>query len=93
MTEGVLSQWVKDDGDQVRKGGTLAVIETDKAAMEMEAYGNDVLTTSMTLTLPIDHRPCWWTGYGRAGCAKTPPGSMSGPRRGDAADRHQGPRP
>ena len=44
MEEGVLSQWVKHEGDQVRKGDVLAVIETDKAAMEMEAYDEGVLT-------------------------------------------------
>jgi pyruvate dehydrogenase E2 component (dihydrolipoamide acetyltransferase) len=46
MEEGVLSQWVKHEGDQVRKGDVLAVIETDKAAMEMEAYDEGVLTKS-----------------------------------------------
>jgi pyruvate dehydrogenase E2 component (dihydrolipoamide acetyltransferase) len=45
MAEGMLSQWVKHEGDQVRKGDILAVIETDKAAMEMEAYDEGVLTT------------------------------------------------
>ena len=44
MEEGVLSQWVMHEGDQVRKGDVLAVIETDKAAMEMEAYDEGVLT-------------------------------------------------
>jgi pyruvate dehydrogenase E2 component (dihydrolipoamide acetyltransferase) len=44
MEEGTLSQWVKHEGDQVRKGDTLAVIETDKAAMDMEAYDEGVLT-------------------------------------------------
>ena len=44
MEEGTLSQWVKHEGDQVRKGDILAVIETDKAAMEMEAYDEGVLT-------------------------------------------------
>lgn len=43
MEEGVLSQWVKREGDQVRKGDVLAVIETDKAAMDMEAYDEGVL--------------------------------------------------
>src|SRR5690242_21698623 len=43
MEEGVLGQWVKHEGDQVRKGDVLAVIETDKAAMEMEAYDDGVL--------------------------------------------------
>jgi pyruvate dehydrogenase E2 component (dihydrolipoamide acetyltransferase) len=44
MEEGVLSQWVKQQGDEVRKGDVLAVIETDKAAMDMEAYDEGVLT-------------------------------------------------
>ena len=44
MAEGILSQWVKHEGDQVRKGDVLAVIETDKAAMDMEAYDEGVLT-------------------------------------------------
>ena len=44
MEEGTLSQWLKHEGDQVRKGDLLAVIETDKAAMEMEAYDEGVLT-------------------------------------------------
>jgi pyruvate dehydrogenase E2 component (dihydrolipoamide acetyltransferase) len=44
MEEGVLSQWVKHEGDQVRKGDVLAVIETDKAAMDMEVYDEGVLT-------------------------------------------------
>lgn len=44
VTEGVLSQWVKHEGGQVRKGDVLAVIETDKAAMDMEAYDEGVLT-------------------------------------------------
>jgi len=43
MEEGVLSQWVKHEGDQVCKGDVLAVIETNKAAMEMEAYDEGVL--------------------------------------------------
>jgi pyruvate dehydrogenase E2 component (dihydrolipoamide acetyltransferase) len=37
MAEGILSQWVKHEGDQVRKGDVLAVIETDKAAMATPA--------------------------------------------------------
>ncbi len=44
MEEGTLSQWLKHEGDQVRKGDVLAVIETDKAAMDMEAYDEGVLT-------------------------------------------------
>ena len=44
MTEGVVGQWLKHEGDVVRRGDTLAEIETDKATMELEAYDSGVLT-------------------------------------------------
>jgi pyruvate dehydrogenase E2 component (dihydrolipoamide acetyltransferase) len=43
MTEGVLSRWVKKEGDTVNKGDVLAEIETDKAVMELEVYDAGVL--------------------------------------------------
>jgi pyruvate dehydrogenase E2 component (dihydrolipoamide acetyltransferase) len=43
MEEGVLSLWLKHEGDAVRKGDALAEIETDKATMELEAYEDGVL--------------------------------------------------
>ena len=38
MTEGVISSWQKNVGDDVKKGDILAEIETDKATMELESY-------------------------------------------------------
>jgi pyruvate dehydrogenase E2 component (dihydrolipoamide acetyltransferase) len=38
MTEGVIAEWHKKVGDQVKKGDILADIETDKATMELESY-------------------------------------------------------
>jgi len=38
MTEGVVVQWHKNIGDQVKAGDLLAEIETDKATMELESY-------------------------------------------------------
>lgn len=43
MTEGVLSRWVKKEGDTVKRGDVLAEIETDKAVMELEVYDAGVL--------------------------------------------------
>ena len=43
MEEGVLSLWLKHEGDTISKGDALAEIETDKATMELEAYENGVL--------------------------------------------------
>jgi pyruvate dehydrogenase E2 component (dihydrolipoamide acetyltransferase) len=38
MTEGVIHNWLKKVGDDVKSGDLLAEIETDKATMEIEAY-------------------------------------------------------
>ena len=43
MEEGVLSLWLKSEGDEVRAGDILAEIETDKATMELEAYDGGIL--------------------------------------------------
>ena len=37
MTEGKLSKWLKNPGDDVKSGDVIAEIETDKATMEVEA--------------------------------------------------------
>ncbi len=37
MTEGKLSKWLKNVGDDVKSGDVIAEIETDKATMEVEA--------------------------------------------------------
>ncbi len=37
MTEGKLTRWLKNVGDDVRAGDVIAEIETDKATMEVEA--------------------------------------------------------
>lgn len=43
MTEGVIANWAKNIGDDVKKGDLLAEIETDKATMELESYKNGKL--------------------------------------------------
>ncbi len=43
MTEGVVSEWHKEIGDSVSAGDLLAEIETDKANMEFESYGDGIL--------------------------------------------------
>jgi pyruvate dehydrogenase E2 component (dihydrolipoamide acetyltransferase) len=56
MTEGVLSEWRKGEGDQVHRGDVLAEIETDKATMELEAYDDGVLERHLVspgTTVPI----------------------------------------
>ncbi len=43
MEEGVLAQWLKDEGDSVEEGDVLAEVETDKATMEMESFFSGIV--------------------------------------------------
>ena len=43
MEEGELAKWLKNVGDPVQKGESLAEIETDKATMDLEAFEDGIL--------------------------------------------------
>ncbi len=43
MEEGVIAQWLKKVGDEVKAGDVIAEVETDKATMELESYDEGVL--------------------------------------------------
>src|SRR2546421_9771451 len=43
MDSGKIIKWIKKEGDRVQSGDILAEIETDKADVEMEAFGAGVL--------------------------------------------------
>ncbi|HEV8144619.1 MAG TPA: dihydrolipoamide acetyltransferase family protein, partial [Methylomirabilota bacterium] len=43
METGKLIKWIKKEGDRVSGGDILAEVETDKADVEMEAFGSGVL--------------------------------------------------
>src|SRR6059058_1437036 len=43
MEEGKLVKWLKNEGDAVKSGETLAEVKTDKAIMELVARGDGVL--------------------------------------------------
>src|SRR5262245_26339105 len=43
MTEGTIARWLKQPGDQVKKGEALAEIETDKALMQYESFEEGTL--------------------------------------------------
>ena len=55
VTEATLAQWYKKNGDQVRKGELLFVLETDKVTLEIEAEADGVLQISKSEgeTIPI----------------------------------------
>jgi len=43
MKEGKVVRWVKQEGDLVSSGETIAEIETDKAVIELESYASGIL--------------------------------------------------
>jgi pyruvate/2-oxoglutarate dehydrogenase complex dihydrolipoamide acyltransferase (E2) component len=43
MKSGKLSRWLKQEGERVAGGDIIAEIETDKADIELEAFGSGVL--------------------------------------------------
>ena len=56
MEEGTLLEWLKNEGDAVKSGETIANIQTDKATLEMEAPGTGTLAGIMVeagSTVPV----------------------------------------
>ena len=43
METGKIIKWLKNEGDRIQSGDILAEVETDKADVEMEAFGSGVL--------------------------------------------------
>ena len=43
MEEGKIEKWLKKEGDSVEKGDILLEVTTDKATLEVEAYGSGIL--------------------------------------------------
>lgn len=43
MTSGTLTAWEKQPGDAVRRGDIIAVVETDKADVEVEVFVDGVI--------------------------------------------------
>src|SRR5690348_16453884 len=48
MQEGTITRWLKQPGDEVKRGDIIAEVETDKANMEIEAYDSGVLEQILT---------------------------------------------
>jgi pyruvate dehydrogenase E2 component (dihydrolipoamide acetyltransferase) len=44
MTEGTLTQWLVKQGDKVNSGDIIAVLETQKGAIDMEVYSSGTIT-------------------------------------------------
>ena len=48
MTEGTLVRWLRNEGDRVTEGESIAEIETDKVVQELDAPASGVLISTMT---------------------------------------------
>ncbi|MFF5933689.1 dihydrolipoamide acetyltransferase family protein [Streptomyces sp. NPDC012508] len=56
MDEGTLSQWLVRPGDEVTRGDVIAVVETDKSAIEVECFQSgtvDALLVDEGTTVPV----------------------------------------
>ena len=47
MREGTILRWRKNEGDEVQRGEIIAEIETDKANVEIEAFGSGVFRKAL----------------------------------------------
>ncbi|MEI8595551.1 dihydrolipoamide acetyltransferase family protein [Photobacterium sp. Hal280] len=56
MRDGMLTEWLVAEGDHVNKGDSIAVIETNKGAIEMESYHTGTISRLLVqpmTTLPV----------------------------------------
>src|SRR5688500_4402422 len=69
MESGQISRWYAKDGDAVTKGQVLFEIETDKAAMEVDAPSSGILrnvTAAEGTTVPVGQAVAWIFAEGEA---------------------------
>jgi len=52
MTEGILSEWLVEDGEKVKEGQPIFSLESDKSINEIEALGSGIIRI---LTLPSNN--------------------------------------
>jgi pyruvate dehydrogenase E2 component (dihydrolipoamide acetyltransferase) len=84
MEEGTIARWLKQPGDEIKKGDILAEIETDKATMELEAYEGGTLQQILVQegeTVPIG-QPVGSIGSGAVAAA--PAKSEAAPKQAAA---------
>src|SRR5947209_2312732 len=53
ITEGILSRWLKKEGDAVRSGEPLFELETDKATQEVPAPADGILSIGVKEGEPV----------------------------------------
>jgi pimeloyl-ACP methyl ester carboxylesterase len=106
MTEGRISRWYVDEGASVAKGQPIFEIETEKAAMEVEAPASGVirdLNLALDVALPVGSIIAWIDSAGEGkGTRSAPNNKVKAKARVEAApgetipasiDREAGPPP
>jgi len=86
MSEGRISRWYVEEGAKVAKGQPIFEIETEKAAMEVEAPASGVirdLSTTLDVPLPVGSVIATIDDAGELAAA-APPGSEPAPRLASA---------
>jgi pyruvate dehydrogenase E2 component (dihydrolipoamide acetyltransferase) len=90
MEEGRLVKWLKNEGDQIKNGETLAEVETDKAIMELVARGEGVLRKRLlpedqaapvgqliaVIAAPDENIDALLAGAGGGGASAAPPAKV-----------------
>lgn len=75
MATGKISKWFFSEGDTVKKGDVLFEIETDKAAMEIDAPAGGILrnvSANEGLDIPVGSAVAWIYADGEAVAAASP---------------------
>lgn len=75
MDAGTLVEWLKKPGDPVKRGDIIAVVETQKGAIEIEVFNDGVLYEQLTKPgqrVPIGHLLATIRGIGEPSIAAAP---------------------
>ena len=92
MATGQISRWFAEEGARVKKGDVLFEIETDKAAMEIDAPASGVLrdvTGKEGVDIPVGAPVAWIYADGEAYAAKQDAAPIS-PLVGEMPGRAEG---
>ena len=88
MATGRISKWLVDEGAQVKQGDAIFEIETDKAAMEVEAPASGILKNiigQVGQDVPVGKPVAWIYADGEA--VGSPPAKSAAPAFASAVRR------
>ena len=93
MEAGTLVQWLVKPGDPIKRGDIIAVVETEKGAIEIEVFQNGILQSLVVQEgekVPVGTTMALIAADGEAGCAAAKPQPVTAPPR---TARHDLPAP